>query len=134
MGASFKIDDADFQAWAERVKNKATASKVRPFIEKSLENVGEQALRQLKTNTPVDTGNLRRGWVSEGSSYGDGGWQVKLANHVEYAYFVENGHRTRGGNGWVPGQFFMKRSTETIQRQLPQLIDPALYAFRAMFE
>lgn len=134
MGASFKVDDADFQAWADRVKNKATASKVRPFIEKSLENVGEQALRQLKTNTPVDTGNLRRGWVSEGSSYGDGGWQVKLANHVEYAYFVENGHRTRGGNGWVPGQFFMKRSTETIQRQLPQLIDPALYAFRAMFE
>lgn len=134
MGASFKIDDADFQAWADRVKKKATASKVRPFIEKSLENVGEQALRQLKTNTPVDTGNLRRGWVSEGSSYGDGGWQVKLANHVEYAYFVENGHRTRGGNGWVPGQFFMKRSTEAIQRQLPQLIDPALYAFRAMFE
>ena len=134
MGASFKIDDADFQAWADRVKNKATASKVRPFIEKSLENVGEQALRQLKTNAPVDTGNLRRGWVSEGSSYGDGGWQGKLANHVVYAYFVENGHRTRGGNGCVPGQFFMKRSTETIQRQLPQLIDPALYAFRAMFE
>lgn len=134
MGASFKIDDTDFQAWADRVKKKATASKVRPFIEKSLENVGEQALRQLKTNTPVDTGNLRRGWVSEGSSYGAGGWQVKLANHVEYAYFVENGHRTRGGNGWVPGQFFMKRSTETIQRQLPQLIDPALYVFRSMFE
>lgn len=134
MGASFKIDDADFQAWADRVKKKATASKVRPFIEKSLENVGEQALRQLKTNTPVDTGNLRRGWVSEGSRYGAGVWQVKLANHVEYAYFVENGHRTRGGNGWVPGQFFMKRSTETIQRQLPELIDPALYVFREMFE
>lgn len=134
MGASFKIDDADFQAWADRVKKKATAAKVRPFIEKSLENVGEQALRQLKTNTPVDTGNLRRGWVSEGSSYGAGGWQVKLANHVEYAYFVENGHRTRGGNGWVPGQFFMKNSTEAIQRQLPQLIDPALYVFRSMLE
>lgn len=134
MGASFKVDDADFQAWASRVKNKATAAKVRPFIEKSLENVGEQALRQLKTNTPVDTGNLRRGWVSEGSSYGAGGWQVKLANHVEYAYFVENGHRTRGGKGWVPGRFFMKSSTETIKRQLPELIDPALYVFRSMFE
>ena len=134
MGSSFKIDDADFQAWADRVKKKATASKVRPFIEKSLENVGEKALRQLKKNTPVDTGNLRRGWVSEGSSYVAGSWQVKLANHVEYAYFVENGHRTKGGNGWVPGQFFMKSSTETIKRQLPELIDPALYVFREMFE
>ena len=134
MGSSFKIDDADFQAWADRVKKKATASKVRPFIEKSLENVGEKALRQLKKNTPVDTGNLRRGWVSEGSSYVAGSWQVKLANHVEYAYFVENGHRTKGGNGWVPGQFFMKSSTETIKRQLPELIDPALYVFRSMFE
>ena len=134
MGASFKIDDADFQAWADSVKKKATAAEVRPFIEKSLVNVGEQALRQLKTNTPVDTGNLRRGWVSEGSSYGDGCWQVKLANHVEYAYYVENGHRTRGGKGWVPGQFFMKRSTETIQRNLPKLIDPALYVFRDLFE
>lgn len=134
MGASFKIDDAEFQAWADSVKNKATAAKIRPLIEKSLENAGEQALRQLKANTPVDTGNLRRGWVSEGSSYSAGGWQVKLANHVEYAYFVENGHRTKGGRGWVPGQFFMKNSTETIKRQLPQLIDPALYAFQSMFE
>lgn len=134
MGASFKVDDADFQAWANRVKSKATAAKVRPHIEKTVKNVGEQALRQLKTNTPVDTGNLRRGWVSEGSSYGAGGWQVKLANHVEYAYFVENGHRTKGGNGWVPGQFFMKSSTETIKRRLPELIDPALYVFREMFE
>ncbi|WP_289932638.1 HK97 gp10 family phage protein [Lactobacillus delbrueckii] len=134
MGASFKIDDADFQSWADRVKREATADKVRPVIEKSLANIGEQALRQLKANTPVDTGNLRRGWVSEGSSYGAGGWQVKLANNVEYAYFVENGHRTKGGSGWVPGQFFMKSSTETIKRQLPQLIDPALYVFRSMFE
>lgn len=134
MGASFKIDDADFQAWADGVKRAATAAKVRPFIEKSLVNVGEQALRQLKANTPVDTGNLRRGWASEGSSYGAGGWQVKLSNHVEYAYYVENGHRTKGGSGWVPGQFFMKRSTETIKRQLPQLIDPALYVFRSIFE
>lgn len=134
MGASFKIDDADFQAWADRVKKKATAAKVRPFIEKSLENVGEKALGQLKTDTPSKTGKLRRGWVSEGSSYGAGGWQVTLANHTTYAYFVENGHRTRGGNGWVPGRFFMKSSTETIKRQLPELIDPALYVFRSMFE
>lgn len=134
MGASFKVDDAEFQAWADSVKKKATVTKIRPIIEKSLENVGEQALRQLKANTPVDTGRLRRGWTSEGSSYGAGGWQVKLANNVEYAYFVENGHRTRGGKGWVPGQFFMKRSTETIKSQLPQLIDPALYAFQNLLE
>lgn len=134
MGASFKIDDADFQAWADRVKKKATAAKVRPFIEKSLERVGEQALRQLKTDTPSRTGKLRRSWESKGSSYGAGGWQVTLANHTTYAYFVENGHRTKGGSGWVPGRFFMKSSTETIKRQLPQLIDPALYVFRSMFE
>lgn len=132
MGASFKIDDADFQAWADRVKS--NADKARPFIEKSLENVGEQALGQLKANTPVDTGRLRRGWVSEGSSYGAGGWQVKLSNNVEYAYYVENGHRTRGGSGWVPGQFFMKISTETIKHQIPQLIDPALNAFQNLLE
>ena len=84
----------------------------------------------LKTNTPVDTGTLRKAWTAEGPSLSGGGWVVKVSNPTEYASYVENGHRTRNHKNWVPGQFFMKNSLNAINSQLPELITPGLWAFR----
>ena len=70
-------------------------------------------------------GTLRRGWTSKtqadaasrGSSndakaYAEAlpvrksgnAYTIEVINPVEYASYVEFGHRTRGGDGWVPGQ------------------------------
>lgn len=128
-----EVDDAEFQAWANRVRAKISANEVKNELETSAKRIGVQALRQFKANTPVDTGKLRRSWNAEGPFY-SGGWSIKLENNTEYASFVENGHRTRGGGRWVPGQFFMKRSASQIAGQLPELITPGLCAFRDLLE
>lgn len=139
------VDDADFQAWANRVKLKIDGGKVKNEIEQSTKRIGTQALRQFKANTPVDSGDLRRSWTAEGPNYGGGSWTVKLINNKEYASYVEEGHRQTPGRyvpaigkrlkaSWVHGQWFMKRSLEQVNSQLPELITPGLWAFRDLLE
>lgn len=124
------VDDAEFQAWASRVKGKINSGQLKEEIGQSTKRIGVQALRTLKTNTPVDTGTLRKAWTAEGPSVSGGGWVVKVSNPTEYASYVERGHRTRGGRSWVAGQFFMNNSLNAIDSQLPDLITPGLWAFR----
>ena len=124
------VDDAEFQAWASRVKGRIDSGQLKKEIGQSTKRIGVQAIRTLKTNTPVDTGTLRKAWTVEGPSVSGGGWVVKVSNPTEYASYVENGHRTRSHKSWVPGQFFMKNSLNAIDSQLPDLITPGLWAFR----
>lgn len=124
------VDDAEFQAWASRVKGRIDSGQLKKEIGQSTKRIGVQAIRTLKANTPVDTGTLRKSWTVEGPSVSGGGWVVKVSNPTEYASYVENGHRTRSHKSWVPGQFFMKNSLNAIDSQLPDLITPGLWAFR----
>lgn len=124
------VDDEEFQAWASRVKGRIDSGQLKEEIGQSTKRIGVQAIRTLKNNTPVDSGTLRKAWSVEGPSVSGGGWIVKVSNPTEYASYVERGHRTRGGENWVPGQFFMKNSLNAINSQLPELITPGLWAFR----
>lgn len=125
-----RIDDEQFQAWANRVKQKIDTEEVKKQLSKSVKRIGTQAIRQFKSNTPVDTGHLRRCWRVKDAGFTGGSWSIELTNGAEYASYVENGHRTRGGRSWVAGQFFMKNSLNAIDSQLPELITSGLWAFR----
>ena len=48
---------------------------------------------------------------------------VIVKNAVSYAEYVEFGHRTRGGNGWVEGQFFLTESEEALKKKAPQILE-----------
>lgn len=122
MGKFFEVDDAEFQAWAKRVESKADSARVKAEVQTSLKRVGVQAMRTVKGRTPVDTGHLRGGWSMSNA----GVMAIELYNNVEYAPFVENGHRTRGGGGWVPGQFFLRDSVAEIAATMSALITPGL--------
>lgn len=124
------VDDAEFQAWASRVKGRIDNGQLKKEIGQSAKRIGVQAIRTLKINTPVDTGALRKAWAVEGPSVSGGGWVIRVSNPTEYASYVESGHRTRDQKNWVPGQFFMKNSLNAINSQLPDLITPGLWAFR----
>lgn len=125
-----RIDDEQFQAWADRVRGKIDRDEVKKELSRSVKRIGTQAIRTVKSNTPVDTGHLRRSWRVQDAGFTGGSWSIELTNGVEYASYVESGHRTRGGKNWVPGQFFMKNSLNAIKSQLPDLITPGLWAFR----
>ena len=135
------VDDAEFQAWANRVRGKIDSNFVKKEISKSTKRIGIQAIKQLKANTPVESGDLRRAWTAEGLAVDGGGWVVKVINNTDYASYVERGHRQTPGRfvpaigkrlkaSWVPGQFFMRDSMNIISAQLPELITPGLWAFR----
>lgn len=138
------IDDDEFQRWASQVSDKINTGQVKRDMSKTFRRVGTQSLRTLKANTPVDTGGLRRAWTAGSPHNFGGGWILELTNNKEYASYVERGHRQTPGRfvpkikkrlkaSWVPGQFFMKRSSDQINKQLPEMIEPSLWVLRDLF-
>ena len=87
-----------------------------PALKKQfLAQEGEKLISRAKRKTPVDTGNLRRNW-QRGEVEGD---SVDVYNNTEYAAHVEFGHRTRGGVGFVPGQFFLRDAVQELEENFP---------------
>lgn len=80
-------------------------------------------------------GTLRRGWTAEkemsvsdfvntltvqrsGNSY-----IIEIINPVNYASYVEYGHRTADHKGWVKGRFMMKKSEKELERIEPKILE-----------
>lgn len=102
-------------------------------------NAGKFKKVRVKTG-----GTLRRGWTTQQSGSGaeglNGGgahtyadslkvhkfgdtYVVEIINAVEYASYVEFGHRTSNHKGWVPGQFMLTISEKEIREIAPQLLE-----------
>ena len=96
-------------------------------LQKLVEKHGGILLRNTKMKTPVDTGQLRRSWELE-----KGDLYVKLYNNVEYAQFVEFGHRTRGGKSYVEGVYMLKTSFEKTEEKFTNDLEKLLkkYGFK----
>lgn len=93
-------------------------------------------------------GTLRRGWTAktEGDAAGSGNvdakayadalpitkqgtnYIIEVINPVEYASYVEFGHRTANGKGWVAGQYFLTLSEQDLERIAPAVIERKLEA------
>lgn len=92
-------------------------------------------------------GTLRRGWTAashEQAAGGKGGDNVKaylntievkkngdiytieIINPVEYASYVEYGHRTRNKKGWVSGKYMMTITENKIRSLTPALLQRRL--------
>ncbi len=70
-------------------------------------------------------GTLKRGWTQETfvvHHYGDT-YVITITNNTEYASYVEFGHRTRGGKGWVKGKFMLTISEEEMQKDAPKILE-----------
>ena len=93
------------------------------FIEDMAKELAARLLAKSKKRTPVDTGTLRRGWTIGEITHSGGYYKVEVINPVEYASYVEYGHRTAGGKGWVEGQFFLTISEEELKRDAPKIIE-----------
>jgi len=71
-------------------------------------------------------GTLRRGWTI-GEIRKDGGiYSIEIINPVEYATFVEYGHRTPNHKGWVEGHFMMTISEQELQTIAPKVLENKL--------
>lgn len=52
---------------------------------------------------------------------------VTIINPVEYASYVEYGHRTVNGKGWAPGHFMLTISAQEVENLMPSLLEKRLY-------
>lgn len=91
-------------------------------------------------------GTLRRGWTARTEQEAAGGgktdpavyanalpvfrrgrnFYIEVINPVSYASYVEFGHRTRGGGGWVAGQYFLTLSEKDLERLAPAVVEKKL--------
>ena len=80
-------------------------------------------------------GTLRRGWTGEKRSsakgyaesltvhhFGDT-YVIEIVNPVEYASYVEYGHRTPNHKGWVKGRFMMTISEQELEKIAPRVLE-----------
>ncbi|MDR2024384.1 MAG: HK97 gp10 family phage protein [Hungatella sp.] len=114
------------------------------FCEDCARYLAARLLAKVIKRTPSDSGNLRRGWTTQGSGSGSEGlktrgasqyadtlkvnhfgdtYVVEIINPVEYASYVEFGHRTANHKGWVPGKFMLTNSERELEAQAPKMIE-----------
>lgn len=77
-----------------------------------LKKTGAYVFKDVKLNTPVDTGRLKRSWKMDRDLN-----KVTISNNTSYARHVEFGHRTRssaegGGVKVVTGRHMLRNSVE----------------------
>ncbi len=116
------------------------------FLRRSAQVLAQLFLREVKRRTPVGArpefdagdgaaeywrgyagGSLRRAWTVRGVRRVGGQWTAVISNPLEYASYVENGHRQTPGRyvpalgrrlkrSWVEGRFMMKLSAEKVEK------------------
>lgn len=114
------------------------------FVESCAKELAARLLRKVIKRTPVGQypeksgktgGTLRRGWTGEKRAsaegfandmdinYVDGKYIINIINPIEYASYVEYGHRTANHKGWVKGQFMMTISEQELQNIAPAILE-----------
>ena len=103
----------DWEKLAKKLENLATDTPQK--VGMTLKQVAEQTIKEVKEETPADTGQLRMGWHREN---GEGLKQI-IHNNVEYVNHVEYGHRVvyygKKTNSVVPGVFMLKRTIDKLE-------------------
>lgn len=99
------------------------------FVEECIRELVGRLLAKTIARTPVDTGDLRRGWtIGPIQRVGDD-YQVEIVNPMEYATYVEYGHRTKDHKGWVEGRFMLTVSQAELEREMPAFLEQKLQQF-----
>jgi len=125
------------------------------FCEAAAKELAARLLAKVIKRTPVgqypdvpgkNGGTLRRGWTAktEGEAKSGGNqkakayaeslqitksgdvYQIEIINPVEYASYVEYGHRTRNHKGWVPGRFMLTISEKELDAQKEKILEKKL--------
>lgn len=116
-----KFDDESIQKFIADFDSKVNGQEMAQLMENVGKTVAELALNGVKKRTPVKTGALRRNWTGGDMSYSGTSITITISNGIEYAPYIEDGHRTRGG-GWVPGHFMLQDTMNEIDSKLNQIL------------
>ena len=147
MANNGSVSIRDLENFRKKIESTLGEGQVDTFIESCAKELAARLLAKVIKRTPVGIypkssgkkgGTLRRGWTGEKSQasheYVNGltvrhfgnVYVIEIINPVEYAPYVEYGHRTKGGKGWVEGKFMLTISSEEIQADAPRVLENKL--------
>jgi hypothetical protein len=94
---------------------------------KVLTGAVNQGLTDVKKNTNVITGTMRKGWHSSAAVKVSGGVQKSLDNNVEYASYANDGHRVVNKKhetvGYVEGQHMLEKAGNVVEKSMIRLFN-----------
>lgn len=135
-----KVNTGQLEVFTKKLE-KAASSDVDTFLKDCAKALAARLLRRTIQKTPKDTGNLQRGWTGKSSSspeqwaesarieHTGKEYNITISNPVEYAPYVEYGHRTPDHIGWVPGQFMLTLSIEEMESMKTGILETMLADF-----
>ena len=148
MGRStVRMDYGELEKLKQQIMKFGEPAQLDQFLESCAKELAARLLAKVIKRTPVGQypegsgkvgGTLRRGWTAgQGSSATNyvnslnvskqgSDYVIEIVNPVEYASYVEFGHRTRNHQGWVEGKFMLTISEEEIRRSAPQILQNKL--------
>jgi hypothetical protein len=138
--------------------NKIQDANVEAFVDECAKELAARLLAKVIKRTPVGEypkssgkkgGTLRRGWTSASHEEAASGGKssaakyadslkinhfgntlvIEIVNPVEYASYVEYGHRTADHSGWVQGRFMLTISEQEIQDIAPKVLEQKIKKF-----
>ena len=147
MAKNGKVNISDLENFKKNIEKSLGSQQVSEFIESCAKELAARLLAKVIKRTPVGQypkssgkkgGTLKRGWTGEKSQSGvayantlkvmhiGNTYVIEIINPVNYASYVEFGHRTRGGDGWVEGKFMLTISEQEIERNAPKILENKL--------
>lgn len=131
------VNFSEVEKLRDNLQRQLSDEQIDQFMESCAKELTARLLAKVKRRTPVGQykdrvgGTLRRGWdvnTKQGIKvhHFDDVYVVEVINPVEYASYVEFGHRTRDHKGWVKGRFMLTISEEELKRDAPNVLEKKL--------
>ena len=145
--SNVRLDYDELEKLKKQIEQFGDPTQMDLFLNSCAKELAARLLAKVIKRTPVGQykkgsgktgGTLRRGWTggsnSNASAYANSltvnkvgtDYVIEIINPVEYASYVEYGHRTRNHKGWVEGHFMLTISEDEIRRSAPQILEKKL--------
>ena len=146
---NLKFDKKELEKLQKQLEELEKGKARDKFFEDCAKEMAARLLALVKPKTPEGVyddpsrkgGNLRRGWTGgkrrSAEAFADSltvkksgkTYTITVENNVEYAPYVEYGHRTRGGKGFVPGKHMLETSEQELKALSPKILQDKLEKF-----
>lgn len=145
--SNVRLDYDELVKLKERIMLFGDPTQMDQFFTSCAKELAARLLAKVIKRTPVGQypkgsgkvgGTLRRGWTAEQTSDAaayvnslnvtkqGNDYVIEIINPVEYASYVEFGHRTRDHTGWVEGKFMLTISEDEIRKSAPNILENKL--------
>lgn len=124
---TIKIDTKGLDGLLDKVSR--LSPEIDGAVTRAMADEGLSWRDDVRDNTPVDTGDLRRSWELAGPDKKGLKFEMDLTNNFEYAEHVEYGHRQEPGRfvpaigkrlvaDYVPGSYMLRDGTRRLENTL----------------